>query len=157
MALLWINKQYGEKILPEHVNALAKAIKDNEKSIDKIPDVPKKTSDLTNDSGFLTSLDQDLMQVQSFSQINQSNKIYSVFVSDLQIFEPPQPIEGKQNQILIYLKLNDGGSVNWDSNSVVSLSGDFGILESGYYRVIAEYNPTMGKWVIGTLKDGEIE
>lgn len=54
MAFEWTDKQYGEKILPEHINSLAKGIKENEKAIGSIPKPPTKTSELENDKEYVT-------------------------------------------------------------------------------------------------------
>jgi hypothetical protein len=74
MAFEWTDKQYGEKILPEHINSLAKGIKENEKAIGSIPKPPTKTSELKNDSDFQNSTQVQTIFNEAFAQAKASGE-----------------------------------------------------------------------------------
>ncbi|MBQ3054274.1 MAG: collagen-like protein [Clostridia bacterium] len=88
------------------------------------------------------------------------NCIYSISISDDFEFIFPEDIENREilNQILIYLTVDAEVSVIWNTSGieeVAFVNGEIPDITIGNYRIIAEYNPILGKWVIGALKDGE--
>ncbi len=63
-----------------------------------------------------------------------------------------------QNQILIYLSVTDSLWITWTTPSgedVLFVNGEIPDITSGYYRIVAEFNPLAGAWVVGRLRDGE--
>ena len=86
-----------------------------------------------------------------------TNKIYKLEATDNNLeltFEDVAENEKEQlNQILIYLKLTQETAIEW-RNQVVFVGDQIPSLATGYYRIIAEFNPFLEKWVIGVIQDG---
>lgn len=61
------------------------------------------------------------------------------------------------NEILVYFKTALDNAVVWGSN-VKFTDDEIPTIEAGvYYRIVAEYNPIMSKWVVGIINDGKGE
>ena len=59
------------------------------------------------------------------------------------------------NEILVYFKTALDNAVVWGSN-VKFTDDEIPTIEAGvYYRIVAEYNPIMSKWVVGIINDGK--
>ncbi len=62
---------------------------------------------------------------------------------------------GYTNEILVYFKTALDNAVVWGSN-VKFTDDEIPTIEAGvYYRIVAEYNPIMSKWVVGIINDGK--
>lgn len=61
------------------------------------------------------------------------------------------------NEICIYFHSELENAVVWGSNVKFINDEIPTITANTYYRIIAEYNPLMNKWVIGTINDGKGE
>ena len=62
---------------------------------------------------------------------------------------------GYTNEILVYFKTALDNAVVWGSN-VKFTDDEIPTIETGvYYRIVAEYNPIMSKWVVGIINDGK--
>lgn len=86
----------------------------------------------------------------------EANKIYSITVSSAQVVEFQQDIDAsKHNQILIYLKTEAVVGLYWGERVAFVDGADAPDIGVGTYRIIAEYNPVLGKWVVGVIQDGE--
>lgn len=86
-----------------------------------------------------------------------TNKIYKLEATDNNLeltFEDVVENEKEQlNQILIYLKLTQETAIKWLSQ-VYFVGDQIPSLAQGHYRIIAEFNPFLEKWVIGVIQDG---
>ena len=58
------------------------------------------------------------------------------------------------NEILIYFKSSLDSAIVWGSGVKFVNDEVPEILADTYYRIVAEYNPLMSKWVIGVICDG---
>lgn len=58
------------------------------------------------------------------------------------------------NEILIYFKSSLDSAIVWGSGVKFVNDEIPEILADTYYRIVAEYNPLMSKWVIGVICDG---
>lgn len=84
-----------------------------------------------------------------------TNKIYQITTSLAQIVAFDMDVDTTtHNQILIYLKLEQPVGIYWDEN-IVFVDGEEPNMSVGAYRIIAEFNPVIGKWVVGVIQDGE--
>lgn len=62
---------------------------------------------------------------------------------------------GYTNEMLVYFKTALDNAVVWGSN-VKFTDDEIPTIEAGvYYRIVAEYNPIMSKWVVGIINDGK--
>lgn len=95
MAFEWTDKQYGEKILPEHINSLAKGIKENEKAIGSIPKPPTKTSELINDSGFLKEIPDEYVTEEELKEKGYLTKIPDQYVTEDELIPTIQLFTGR--------------------------------------------------------------
>lgn len=62
------------------------------------------------------------------------------------------------NQVLIYFEMKNNAAIVWtttDDEEVLFVNGSIPDMAIGYYRVVAEFNPCIGKWVVGVIRDGE--
>lgn len=103
-----------------------------------------------------TSTSESAIENTEFMNVLETNKIYSIKTSAAQIVAFQSNIDAsKHNQILIYLKTEAVVGIYWGEN-ITFVDGveapDIGV---GTYRIIAEFNPVLGKWVVGVIQDGE--
>ena len=181
MALNWTDKVDGvNDVLAEDINNIAQAVIENENSIKQIPKPPTKTSELTNDSGFITKDIENLTNYYNktyidttINEISQNiyptiisienlgsirpNKVYSLTTSNAQTLSLDMPEDKTvQNQILVYLKVENEVEIVWGDNVVFVDGNEIPTIVTGAYRIIFEYNPTIEKWVVGVIQDGAV-
>ncbi len=85
------------------------------------------------------------------------NAVYKIKTNAALTLDFPTEVEEeKQNQIMIYLQIEENPvSISWGDDTLVAFVGaEIANISVGNYRIIAEYNPNMGKWVIGVVQDG---
>ncbi len=93
----------------------------------------------------------------------EANKVYTnIAVTDFDFYFPSYasiPDMSITNQILVYFEvLENDLIISWqtdDGEEVLFTDGIVPDMQAGFYRVIAEWNPKAGKWVVGVIKDGE--
>ena len=90
----------------------------------------------------------------------ESNKIYRHTIIDNCSFVLPTVKDTSTiNQILVYVEFLDKYAVSWtdaSGNKIAFVGDEIASIDAGYYRIIFEYNPVMGKWVAGVIQDGEV-
>ena len=122
------------------------------------PSVPTKTSDLTNNSGFLTqhqdiSGKEDKITIATALAANSTaefGKYYRLYLSTATTINLPA-VTGSETTLkgfLIYLTVNTGGSVDWNANNNEPIveSGLSSIAEGKTYEVNAAWNGVV--WAI---------
>ena len=87
-----------------------------------------------------------------------SNKIYHYTVVEDCTFTLPTVTDTNTiNQILVYADVYDTFAISWvdeSGNKIAFVGDEIASIDAGYYRIIFEYNPLLGKWVAGVIKDG---
>ena len=148
----WIDRKNDEDLADANdVNTLAAGIIETQNQI------PTKTSDLINDSGYIVSVNNSITEVTTLdSNSLEVNKVFSIIVQSTLTVEPPIPQDTTiQNQILVYLQTTSVNSVYWSSN-IVFVNDEIPNVGIGNYRLILEYNPILTKWVAGIIQDGAV-
>ena len=113
------------------------------------------------DGMFGVAVASAMSQCKKVNEINtgelKPNTVYRIKTNAALTFEFPEEVEkDKQNQIMIYLQIEENPvSISWGNETLVAFVGaEIANISVGTYRIIAEYNPNMEKWVIGVVQDG---
>ena len=101
-----------------------------------------------------TNLEENVLTCDALGEL-ETNRVYSMSTSAAQVVDVPIPSQGEQNQIMVYLNVEEEVEIVWDEN-IVFVDGVVPDVGVGCHRIIFEYNPILAKWVVGVLHDGVV-
>ena len=98
----------------------------------------------------------DLPSGISVFDVFETNKVYRLETDLAAAFTFPTDVDlSVQKCIQVYLRITGDVSISWgDSDKVAFVGDEIANMSIGNYRILAEYNPIMGKWIIGVIQDG---
>jgi len=83
-----------------------------------------------------------------------TNTIYAMSLNGAANVTFPAPMPGLQDQILIYMNTTTTNPITWPVGTLFVL-GMTPLFRAGwFYRLICEYDPNAGAWVVGVIESG---
>lgn len=94
--------------------------------------------------------------VETYTGTLVSNNVYKATTGASMTFPVPTITDSeKHNQALVYLETTETVDITW-ADGILFVGGKVPTIGTGQYRIIFEYNPNAGAWVVGVIQDGEV-